>query len=292
MYELIQVGAHTYYIDNPSKIGVYVTAENRSWLIDSGNDKEAGRKVLRILGEQGWELEGIINTHSNADHVGGNQFLQQRTDCKILSTPIENIFAAYPHLEASFLYGGYPCKALQNKFLLAKPCSPTHNVAGALPQGLESFPLPGHFFDMIGLRTDDDVYFVGDSLFSEALLAKYHLCFIYDVAAFLETLRWLEGLEGKMVIPSHGEATRQISKVVSYNRNKIQDAIALLLQLCKQPMSFEQILSHVFHHYNLVMDFNQHVLIGSTVRSYLAYLYDQGKLDYLFENNIQLWIAR
>ena len=41
MYELIPVGAHTYYIDCPAKIGVYVHGDGQAALIDSGSDAGA-----------------------------------------------------------------------------------------------------------------------------------------------------------------------------------------------------------------------------------------------------------
>ncbi len=121
MYELVQVGANTYYINCPAKMGLYQTGEATVCLIDSGNDKDAARKVLKILQAKGWSLQMIIATHSHADHIGGNQFLQQRTACPIYCAGIDAAFVQSPILEASFLYGGYPCKPLRNKFLCAQP---------------------------------------------------------------------------------------------------------------------------------------------------------------------------
>ena len=120
MYELIQVSDCCWYINSPAKIGVYLAGENGVYLIDSGNDKSAGRKVRQILEKNGWHLLGILNTHSHADHIGGNHYLQGQTGCSIFSSGIEAAFTQYPVLEPSFLYGGYPCKDLRHKFLMAQ----------------------------------------------------------------------------------------------------------------------------------------------------------------------------
>ena len=37
------------------------------------------------------------------------------------------------------------------------------------------------------------------------------------------------------------------------------------------------------------MSFEQYVLVGSTVRSYLAWLKDTGRLNSLFDKNMLLW---
>lgn len=44
MYELIQISDRSYYIQSPSKIGLVKLNEKEVCLIDSGNDKDAGRK--------------------------------------------------------------------------------------------------------------------------------------------------------------------------------------------------------------------------------------------------------
>ena len=149
--ELIQVGEKTYYIKNPTNIGIYKIDDENVYIIDSGNDKDAGRKILKIVEEQGWKIKGIISTHSNADHIGGNKIIQDRTNCVILADKIEKAFSEFPILETSFLYGGYPFKDLRNKFLLAKESVITQ-IDNNLPEGLEYFSLKGHFFDMIGDR--------------------------------------------------------------------------------------------------------------------------------------------
>ena len=84
MYELIQIpDTNCYYIQSPAKIGLVKLDDSRVCLIDSGSDKDAGRKVRQHLDANGWQLSAIYNTHSNADHIGGNKYLQGQTGCQI-----------------------------------------------------------------------------------------------------------------------------------------------------------------------------------------------------------------
>ncbi len=284
MYELVQVAEHTYYIECPAKIGIYEDTDG-VYVIDSGNDKDAGRKIKKILEQKNWNLKAILNTHSNADHIGGNQFLQKRFDCPIYSTPMENIVTENTILEPSFLYGGYPFGALRHKFLMAQP-SQTQNIADAtLPEGFEILSLPGHFWDMIGFKTPDDVYFLADCVSSETILNKYHISFIYDVKKYLETLDFISTLKGKIFIPSHTETTENIATLADVNRKKVYEIMELLLSFCQTPSTAEELLTKVFDHYQLVMDASQYVLVGSTIRSYLSYLVDEKKLMIEIINN-------
>lgn len=289
MYELIQVSDHSYYIQSPAKIGLVRLQGQEVCLIDSGNDKDAGRKIRRLLDANGWQLTAIYNTHSNADHIGGNKYLQSQTGCKIYAPGIECSFTRHPLLEPSFLYGGYPCKELRHKFLMAQESNAEELTKDCLPDGFEILPLPGHFFDMVGFRTPDNVVYLADCLSSRETLDKYQISFIYDVAAYLKTLETVKSLPGKLFVPSHAEVTENISSLAQYNIDKVWEIADKIIKICQRPLCQEAIMQSLFSDYGLTMNFEQYVLAGSTIRSYLAWLKETDKLKALFENNMLLW---
>ena len=289
MFELNQVGERSYYINCSAKIGIYKANDTEVYLIDSGNDKDAGRKIRKILSENGWSLKGIINTHSNADHIGGNKYLQQQTGCKIFADGIEAAFTKYPLLEPSFLYGGYPCKDLRHKFLLASESDVCEITDADFPKELEVIPLRGHFFDMIGIRTPDNVVFLADCISSKSTLEKYQISFIYNIAEYLNTLDKVETMEAAMFVPAHSDVTNNIKSVVQLNRQKVFDISNDIQSILKTPMCFEELLKRLFDEYGLTMNFEQYVLVGSTVRSCLSWLKDNGKIRAAFTDNLLMW---
>ncbi len=289
MYELIQVAPRTYYIQNPAKIGVVETSDGHVVLIDSGNDKEAGRKVRQHLDRQGWTLDAIYNTHSNADHIGGNAYLAKQTGCALYAPGIEAAFTQHPILEPALLYGGYPMKALRHKFLLAQESDAQLLTPEHLPAGFELIPLPGHFFDMVGLRTPDDVVFLADCLSSQATLDKYQISYVYDVAAYLDTLERVKEMQAALFVPAHAEATDNIAPLAQYNIDKVNEIAGHILDFCAAPHTFEEVLQHLFTSYDLAMTFEQYALVGSTVRNYLSWLLDSEKLSANFADNRLLW---
>lgn len=291
MYELVQAGPSSYYINCPAKIGLFVKENGEVYLIDSGNDKEAGKKVLKHLAQKGWTLKAIVNTHSNADHIGGNRYLQQQTGCPIFANGMEIAFTQYPILESSFLYGGYPCKDLRHKFLLAAGSDVLPVTDPSFPSELEVLPLPGHFFDMIGIRTPDGTVFLADCVSSRATLEKYQVAFLYDVEQYLQTLDRVEAMQARMFVPAHAEAAEDVRELAAFNRAKVWEIAAQLAAFCSEPLCFEEILQKVFTTYGLTMNFEQYVLVGSTIRSYLSWLKDAGKLAVVFQDNRLLWAA-
>ena len=289
MYELVQITDSSYYIQSPAKIGLVRLQGNDVCLIDSGNDKDAGRKVRQILDTNGWHLTAIYNTHSNADHIGGNAYLQRQTGCRIFAPGVECDFTRHPILEPAFLYGGYPFRELRHKFLLAQGSDAQELMPAQLPTGFEMIALPGHFFDMVGYRTPDDVVYLADCLSSRETLDKYQIGFIYDVAGYLDTLEQVKKLPARCFVPAHAEVTEDIVTLADYNIAKVHEVAEQIEGICREPLCSEQILQKLFAQYELTMTSEQYVLVGSTVRSYLAWLKDTGRVEGRIENNMLLW---
>ena len=289
MYELIPVSDHCFYIQCPAKIGLVRLNEQEVCLIDSGSDKDAAKKVLKILQANHWTLKAIYNTHSHADHIGGNAFLQAQTGCKIYAPGAECGITRHPILEPSFLYGGFPGKELRGKFLMAAGSDAEELKPEHLPQGWELIPLPGHSFDMVGFRTPEDVVYLADCLSSPETLDKYGITFLYDVAASVQTLEAVKTMKAGTFVPSHAQPAADITPLAQYNLDKIREIGDCILDICRDAMSFEQILQQVFEHYSLKMSFEQHALVGSTLRSYLSWLKGEGKLGAEFRENVLVW---
>ncbi len=142
---------------------------------------------------------------------------------------------------------------------------------------------------MVGFRTPDETVFLADCMSSRDTLEKYGVAFIYDVEAYMETLDRVERMKASMFVPSHAEAATDITELVRYNREKANEVAERILSICEEPVNFERILQEVFQEYGLVMNFEQYALVGSTVRSYLSWLKDHGKLAVEFRDSQMLW---
>ena len=91
-----------------------------------------------------------------------------------------------------------------------------------------------------------------------------------DVAEYLNTLNKVESMKATMFVPAHSDVTSDITGIVQLNRQKVFYISNNIQSILKTPMCFEELLKQLFDEYGLVMNFEQYVLVGSTVRSYLS----------------------
>ena len=289
MYELIKATGNSYYIESPAKIGLIDSGDGMAYLIDSGSDKSAGKKAKQVIEGLGLTLGAIYNTHSHADHIGGNKFLKDWSGCNIYTSGIEVAYTRHTVLEPALLYGGNPIGELRHKFLIAEPSEALPLTDAVLPYDVEAIDLGGHTPDMVGFKTADEVIYLADCLSAKETLDKYGIGYIYDVGAYLDTLERVKTLEAKLFVPSHAEAVENITPLADYNIQRVKQTADLIVDICKEPRSFDTILKMLFDKGGLTMTAQQYALVGSTLRSYITYLKELGIMSFEINDNTMLW---
>lgn len=290
-YKLVHVKGNTYYLDGAAKIGIIRNPENpaRSVVVDTGIDDDAGRRILKIMQENGMGVGAIINTHSHADHCGGNSIIQSRTGCTLYASPFEKGIIEYPELEPFYLYSAYPLKELDTKFLKAKGSRVDHALeAGALDiEGvkLDIVPLHGHSPGMTGVASEDGVLFAGDAFFSKSLLEKHSLPYFTGIGEALETLESLKAIGYDYLVPSHGDALTDPEETLEANISRLKDIMNYIESVCSRAMDREEITARVVESYGINHTIPQYYLTLSTVSAFLSYMSNCGILTTLFEDN-------
>ena len=289
MYDLNRVGEHTYYIDCPTNLGIYVYNGNKACMIDGGSDDNAAEKALAHIRENGWELEMVLATHCPADHTCGCAYLVEKTGCKVYAPGADSAIMTYSYLNPTYLFGGYPAKDLENKFTLAPPCDTLPISEDILPPGISYIHVDGHSFEQLAFRTSDDVWFMADSLISAATLPKYKISFLYDISKHLDTLERIQHLDGKLFIPSHCEPMEDIRGLAQINMRNTYEVAEDIKRFCKDGLTIDELLEKIFAEYRIRLYIMQYALVGYTTRSYLSWLYARGEIKPVFEGTRLMW---
>lgn len=290
--EIRKIAGQVHYVPNPVNICVVYTKDS-AVLVDSGIDENFARKLCRLLEKP---AKFLINTHSHADHCGGNAFLKDKFSVHILAPEIERQIIESPILEPFYLFGAAPPKELQTKFLMAKPCRVDETLEpGTLTLQdvtLSIVPLAGHSPNQVGVAVDK-ILFCADALFSKGAIEKYKMFVVYDVKNFLQTLDLLERSKYDFFLPSHGDLTGDITELLNLNRRVVENVSNEILKLLKTPRTFDELLTKLLNGFNIeVKNLVQYVLYRSTVHAYLSYLSDEGYLERDLVASSLLWRVR
>jgi len=99
----------------------------------------------------------------------------------------------------------------------------------------------------------------------------------------------LNTMDADLFVPGHRTPVENIEKLVMINLKKIEEIINRIFEICEKPHNQEDLVKELCTFYGLNMDPNQHVLVSSSVRSYLSYMLEQDLLEYTFSNSQMLW---
>lgn len=289
---MTQLTDHLHIYRGGVNFAVIEAPENRLILVDSGLDSGNARKALRPFFERGLTLAAIINTHSHADHIGGNADLVKRTGCEVFAPAKERPFILWPELEPMGLYGGWPLPGLQVKLLQAQPTPAVTELPAAPCQvtvagvTLELIAVPGHAFDQIAIAFEG-VLLVADGLFSPAIIEKHPVIFLGNVAEYLKSLDRIATRTERYVLPGHGELIdRQggegdpLPAILATNREAIGRLQTTILTVLDQPADLAQIQAKVGALLGKTYEGEpQYFLDRATIAAHLSHLAATGQIQ-------------
>ncbi|MBE6141095.1 MAG: MBL fold metallo-hydrolase [Firmicutes bacterium] len=284
MMDLIKLGERTYCIISPVNVGIYKINNNDVCLIDTGNSKDFGKIIEKVLIDNNWNLKCIINTHSHADHIGGNKYLQSKYGCDIFANLKESYFINETLLEPAMLYSGNPPKDMLNHFLKADE-STCSGIDKMNIEGLKIINLEGHSVGQIGVVTSDNVCFCGDAYTSEKIIKKYAIQYVYDIEKYLDSLRFLKETNYKYYVPSHGEIEENCKNTIDANINNIQNLENEIYEILRHNNTYSKLLTVIFERHHIKLNIIQYHLLSATIKSFLTKLEKEGKIKFEFNNN-------
>ena len=277
---LEQLAEGVHYLPGAVNSLIVEGADGQAVIIDSGLDQGQARQIAKALSSLGLRPGALLNTHSHADHCGGNaELLERYPDIQIYAPPLEAELIRCSELEPVYLYGARPPGELRNKHLQAqpRPAEPIgpgrQRLAG---RELELIPCPGHALNQYAVRIAGVLY-AADGLFGPQVLAKHPLCFCQDSALQKRSAAELGDLQGvRLVLPGHGDPSADLSGLAEENLRHFQETSARILRCCEQPKSAEAIVAELSSASSLPLWY----LDRSTVLAHLSELISLERVDW------------
>ncbi|MGC8663948.1 MAG: MBL fold metallo-hydrolase [Thermoplasmata archaeon] len=274
--EIIKISGSTYIFPGSTAIGLYLE-DNEATVIDTGIDENNIRKIFNYLKDKGIVINSVINTHSHADHIGGNAFLEKKGVENFYSSEIESFFIRNPEFLPGYMFGSNPPKFMQNKFLMAEK---TKNVKSEIPKIFRVIDLSGHSWQMIGILTKDDVLFCADAFYAEDIVSKHPMLFHIDTENFFKKMDEILGMENYKKIISHGGMVNDVERVININKNAIENILNKTLD------SLPNYLDLIYSSLSQDLNFNsswEFYLNMVPFKSILLYLEKKGKIKFFLK---------
>ena len=288
---LTWLGEHTAYLPGGVNIGIIMNEKREAVIIDTGLNASSGNKVLRALELEKLTPVAIINTHSHADHFGGNSTILKKFSIPVYGTLEDRGIMENPIFEPFYLYGANPPEEMRVKFLMAEK-SPVTNLVEPSQEKLEIaemelsiMDLSGHSPSMIGIGYKKEAIFMGDAFFPRATAEKYPVIYCYNVEKTLEKIEQVKKLlcekenggdnSYKYFVPAHGKPSELPIEDVLALEKGILGMSKFILDALSVPLSREEIVKILFLEFDISESMPQYYLTTGSVGAYLTYFLDK-----------------
>ena len=293
----VPVWNSVFYLPGPANVGLARGDDNGVLLIDSGPGRRAGRHILELLQQQQLCLLAILNTHGHGDHVGGNAYLVERTQAKVLAPVHDGIVMQYPIWGTMCTFSGAePLRELATPRFDPDPCSIDQVVSDAEIEvggvSVQPVPLPGHTASHTGYLIDD-VLFTGDILAGDEELSNAPISYAYSITQRLASLAKLRHIHCSRYVLGHGHPEESITSLIDRNVahiNRVLELISTLVARSSLETStlFDTVVEQLGIHIRNVRDY---YTILPALHAYIAHLSNLGRITAVIHQNRLLWCA-
>jgi glyoxylase-like metal-dependent hydrolase (beta-lactamase superfamily II) len=259
-------------------------------LIDSGRNAAEASTLCQVLKNKNLSIAAIINTHGHADHFGGNAYLKSAyPDLQVFATSKEREFIENPQSALERLCQGNPPAEMRIGDFLVESSHVTdeillsehdEEIAGIL---LHIVPLPGHTPGMIGVKTLDGAFYVGDGILAQSLLRKYGVPYFTDIAATYESLDRLkrEAVSTVFFVLAHGGklASPKIAPLVDEHIDRLRHIEQFIVSVVPEDrIALDALLRRLMAEFCVADTASQRALTGATLMAFVTFL-EQKKID-------------
>ena len=289
----VQLSDRVYYLPGGVNCALVTDGAGGALLIDTGQDKTYGRSLRKACETLNVTPLAIVNTHSHADHYGGNDYLLRHFDVPVYAPPFEAQIMQAPYLEPVYLFSGAkPLSELMSKWLLAKPSTVDNTLEpGTLTLHgvtLEILETSGHAHAHLSVLVDG-VLVAADALFGAAVLAKYPLPFGQDIGKQIESAERLLGSEVRVTLPGHGDPTEDLAALVKLNLEAFETAARHVEAACDGGGTESVLRQTCLSLGTNMSDLPRYYLNLCVVTAYLSYLREEGRVRLELRDNRVHW---
>ena len=307
-YQKLSERVGMFYHD--TNIGV-VQTDDGIIVIDTGDSQEDGENLVKTLSLlfPNKKITTIINTHSHADHCGGNESIVSSQNAKVWTSFREAHLMELSGIMGDLYWGGIAISDVRklsfenNVSLHADRIIDTRQ--GAVRLDLDKnvsarfIPLPGHYYDQMGVLIHDKIdhkriFFLADGFFGASMLKKYWVPFMQNPELFRKSVEKIEHTKSDFYVPSHGDiydsdsinAIAELNVIITY-----ETEILVMKLLREQSLTQEELLKAFADFSGINLRLSQYVLIGYTLKSYLTSLHQAGLVTFELRDNKFYWVA-
>ncbi len=279
------------YLVTGSPNTLVVVEGDHGLMVDLGFDEKRGRETIRYFEEKHGVREfTLVFTHAHPDHIGAatnlsHEKLIHRRELSIAESSV---------LRETLIYGA---RAPRRLFSIKSNNIGVDKVFewGEKIGLLETIALPGHSIGHTGFTTGDIVY-VGDSVFGQRLLDRIGVPFHPDHRSSIESMKKILELARSdyTLVVSHGPVARKNKAIelIEANINRLEELEKRILDLLEKPLDTMRISYKLTKTYTENPSIEQVFLNEVTVKSIISWLYDEGLIEPIIENERIAWTRK